>query len=136
MVSKSEDGARLIFVYGSLRPGQYNFDRVNAWIKGQVLRPVASGMIVGYRLYSLGAYPALKIVGGSPGDLVVYGDVLECPPMLFDWIDRMEKGADYKPVEVSVLQQGTSEELTATAWLYRGDVDDAPLVESGDWLKR
>lgn len=112
---------KLIAVYGSLRVGEYNFNRLSKFGK---LEHVATTSIQGYDLYSLGPYPAVKEGNGT---IVV--DILEADDNSFRAIDGMEKGAGY----VSKVIDYNGED--ATLYLYTGYVDQNRLVESGDWSK-
>lgn len=131
---KSNPSSKLIFVYGSLRPSQYNFDRVNNWIEGEVLKPVTRAILPGFELVNLGVYPAIV----PEGDSDVVGDILECPPELFANIDAMERGAGYKVVELKAEALTRPDVFEVFVWVPRNPdaLANYPRVLSGDWAKR
>ena len=116
----------LIATYGSLRKGQYNYDRFKNHF-GSEFNYLKTSTISGYKLYDLGSYPGLK-VSDNEEDVVVI-DVLEVSQECFDYIEVMEHGAGYITVKVTDDQ---SKEKYA-AYIYENPCDN--LVESGDWSK-
>lgn len=113
------------FVYGSLRPGEYNYDRV-----GGSSHDPQPGTISG-RLYDTGwGYPQAKLdeEGTIIGDVVYFGND--------NWkhIVSMEEGAGYEMHEVTVTFADGST-ATHAAWHYKG-IPHGNAVESGDWLNR
>lgn len=84
----------LMFVYGTLRPGQYNANRF-----GDSYEVVATEAITNGRMYDYG-YPLVDIT--ETGEIV--GDVLRVDPNS-EWyygVCRMEMGAQYVPAVVDV----------------------------------
>lgn len=123
---------RLIFTYGTLRSSEYNFARANGWIRGEQLKVVGQGALRGFDLHTLGPYPAI-----TPGQGTVTGELMTCPLKLFDYIDRMERGAGYTAQQVEVvLEDGRT--MPAVAWVYEfpDELTEKTLIKSGDWLKR
>jgi len=113
-----------IITYGSLRKGEYNFDRFPGMIYN------STQTITGYKLYSLGSYPGVKPTGDINDVLIV--DHLTCPDQeTKDSINRMERGAGYAAVTL-VLPNGESGEF----YPYLGNVEEKNLVPHGDWTKR
>lgn len=126
----------LIFVYGSLRTGEYNNDLLIRSTK------LCDASIRGFDLYSLGVYPA--IIPSSDLNHLVYGEVFRADPGEFLRIDRMELGAGYKAVQVEALHDTNDLDEHGEAsfpltyvfedpkWLQ----DMGELVRGGDWSKR
>jgi gamma-glutamylcyclotransferase (GGCT)/AIG2-like uncharacterized protein YtfP len=112
---------RKIAVYGSLREGQYNFERFKqAYPEIKVVKN--NHRIEGFQLYSLGAYPAIKYGKGS-----VEIDVLEVPQRCFGQITAMELGAGYSALEIFIDNE------QVVIYPYEQQVDPRRLVESGNW---
>lgn len=127
-----------LFVYGSLRRGEYNHARVNTWVAGEKLTHIANGWIQGAALYNLGAYPAIKAASGSSR---VIGEVYDVPRRLFSHINSMEVGAGYesRPVQVvghnNIADMGETP-IEALAYFYTGQVNPKTRIHSGDWSLR
>lgn len=115
-----------IIVYGSLRPGDYNFARF-----GKGVKPVSRGCIVGYQLYDLGAYPCCVRTGDKKH--VVKVDLIEAQDEETSlYIDDMEIGAGYISDEAEInLPDGSKEKYT----IYLYEKAEGTLIKSGDWIK-
>ncbi len=83
--------------------------------------------IPGYKLYSLGAYPAI-VETGNPKDIVVC-DILSSDSDDYKSINRMELGAGYKEKKV-VIDNKECSLYTYNDLSFR----DKP-VPDGDWNK-
>ena len=113
-----------IITYGSLRKGEYNFDRFPG------LKWLGTYQLQGYKLYSLGPYPGIKHTGNNTDLLTV--DLIDCgSSKTKETIDNMELGAGYSKKELT-LESGTK----GTLYLYDGNINESNLVPSGDWTKR
>jgi gamma-glutamylcyclotransferase (GGCT)/AIG2-like uncharacterized protein YtfP len=135
-----------IFVYGTLRPGQENYDR---FVLGKTTREVPA-MLADHAMFVLDGYPCITEDTGA-GDVI--GDALYLSPELFPAVlaalDRLEgytpgdASSPYLRVRRSVRtgKGDTGEPLrTSLAWVYvagepallrRRACDPVP---GGDWL--
>lgn len=116
-----------ILVYGSLRKGEYNFERFEDYFPNQ-MNYLGTVETPGYKLYSLGSYPGIKATDDDNFMLTV--DKLEVSEECFQAIDGMEKGAGYTTNTIT-LPDGDY-----TIYVYQGRVSERELVHSGDWTKR
>ncbi len=115
----------LVFVYGTLRPGQANHGRLLAG------RAVAPAVLDGHEL-RLGDWPWVRAAAGSS----VVGEVVAVEPEVLERIDRLEDvaGGLYRRGRVAVRLAGGEE---AEAWTYLAGSVAATgdrLVPDGDWL--
>lgn len=78
---------KLIFVYGTLKSGQYNCRR---FLEGAKLIGEAKTS-AWYTLHNLGPYPALSEVGKNQ----IPGEIWQVNNETFYALDQMEKGAGY-----------------------------------------
>lgn len=140
---------RRIFVYGSLRRGEFNHDRFKGF--GDTL--IATGTVAGALLKNLGPYPAI-IASSNDLDRVV-GEVYEIPDDLAEVIDRFERDAGFEARPVTVVAStslgtgpstslGTGDEsgevptrIEAEAYFFAHPdrLDRYETVEGGDWAK-
>jgi gamma-glutamylcyclotransferase (GGCT)/AIG2-like uncharacterized protein YtfP len=113
-----------LFVYGTLKQGEYNFPRVE-----QLVERVERGCYVLGELYDLGPYPALLTPGGQEvrGELLVSDSLDE----LLRVTDAIE-GDEYTRVLIEVRGSGPPRQ----AWTYRyaRDVNGLRRIESGEWI--
>lgn len=110
-----------ILVYGSLRPGCYNFDRFAANYKITDLGEVE---VPGFELFSLGPYPGIK-----EGNGVLTCNILEVSEECHEHIKAMELGANYTEEMVNI----EGEELPI--YVYQGHVSRDNKVITGDWVE-
>lgn len=118
----------LFFVYGSLRPGEYNSDRF-----GEELRVYSKDCLSRGSLWSVGPYPA-AVFGGDDASWI-HGDILVVNPDSKHWrmITNMETGADYVPTMVDVeLPSGKT--VVCMAWHWPWDTEDLEYIRGGDWV--
>ena len=124
------DPGRLLFLYGTLRPGGNAAGRLAG--RGRWLGPTTTRG----RLYRITYYPAL--VGG---DGVVRGDLFEMddPAALLPELDAYEgcgpgdaEPWEYRRAQIAVDSGGTGH--AAWAYLYNWPVDESARIESGDFL--
>lgn len=124
-----------IFVYGSLRKGEYNY-------REEMGEPICTGHIHKAQLYSLGAFPAI-VASDDEADTVT-GEVYDLADKQFASIDRMEVGAGYelRPVlvwwkEIDRNFNGDGNPLEAEAYFYPAVQDwFGPRIDNGDWSTR
>ena len=113
----------IIAVYGSLRKGEYNYERFGG---DKSFAYKGTFNIPGFKLYSLGPYPAV-IEGDKTDKLIV--DILETTKDIAKSINNMEVGAGYSAEEVMVDGQ------VATIYVYDHPIKETNRVLSGDWSK-
>jgi gamma-glutamylcyclotransferase (GGCT)/AIG2-like uncharacterized protein YtfP len=133
------------FVYGTLRPGEENYERLAA---GKTLREVPA-VLSRHTMYA-GLYPCVVEDEGEGGSRVV-GDLLFIHPALyeqvlaaFDALERFDPTQEdpwYRRVMRmvdSVAEDGSPQRITA--WVYLGGgatlatYTEADRVPSGDWF--
>lgn len=117
-----------ILTYGSLRKGNYNFEEFERYF-GYGFKYVSTTTITGYKLYSLGAYPAIKESGNLSDILVV--DLIRVSDIVKDEIDAMELGAGYVIQNKIIQIEGST--YPCEIYVYNHNVNEQNLVESGDW---
>jgi len=110
-----------IAVYGSLRQGEYNFERMS--YIGDIQYETTT-TIQGWDLYSLGMYPAIK---KGTGTIVV--DILNVGDEVLDFIRGMEFGAGYHEETVNVDGQD------CFIYVYNYELSRNQVL-SGDWKKQ
>lgn len=116
----------LLFVYGTLVPGDVAWPRLERWTVG---RPRAAS--VPGALYDTGhGYPAATFAADAP--TVVHGVVVELDPARTDEalraLDRYE-GPDYERVRVCTTD-GT--EVFTYTWI--APLDDCSAIADGRWV--
>jgi len=111
--------------YGSLRNGEYNFDRFQSIYGEDNFKYVRTTTIKGFEIYDLGSYPGLRISDNPDSTVVV--DILEVNPDAYHSIYRMEIGARYTLASVKDEETGDMYEI----YLY--NYEEGDLVENGDW---
>lgn len=124
------------FVYGTLLPGQPNYQLWGRFVLSEKTAVFANG-----RLLDLGNYPMLVENGNDP----VKGMVVTVRPTAYETVlarlDHLEgydpqnpNRSEYIRVERCVhLADGTA----VDAWVYLGQTifsDNIPLVKDGDWV--
>ena len=128
---------RPVFVYGTLRPGQPNWERLLA---GRCER-VAAGRLTGVELLDCGHYPA-AVERPEAGDAI--GDVLWVQPAAWPEVlaalDHLEgyDPADPEPLYTRVIRPVEVAGELVDCWVYVAGAQIAgsarPVVESGDWI--
>lgn len=113
-----------IFVYGSLKEGQYNFGRFG---ETKVLKK--NIRINGFALYSLGPYPCI-IKTNNPQNFVI-GEIHEVSDNNYGNIYRMEIGAGYYAEEFNLdeFSNVTVFPMNQSNLKYYG----GKLIENGIW---
>lgn len=116
-----------VAVYGSLRPGNYNFDRIVKLFPGQ-FDLVMSTVIYGYKMFNLGYYPAIVPTGKETDKIVI--DIVNCGEEPLKYIEAMEYGAGYKSVVIHV------EDMECIIYYMNfSDLIPYEIIKSGDWNK-
>ncbi len=111
--------------YGSLRRGGYN-----AANEDKDMLYLKTTTIGGYKMYSLGAYPAC-VVSDNNKDVITI-ELYDLSDDNFRWIDNMEKGAGY---HTTIIEVDGEKYL-----MYLHDVDswkdrEDRLVTTGNWIE-
>lgn len=113
-----------IATYGSLREGEYNFERFKEVFGDGIVRTNTTE-IEGYELYSLGGYPAAV---KSEGKLTV--DTLEVSEAVHERIKAMELGAGYVEETIEINNE------PHLIYLFEQEPRmHAGIVSEGDWIQ-
>ena len=97
-----------IAVYGTLKRGHYNFR------SGQKF--LFEARVPGYQLYDLGVYPCV-IPGDETEEVTV--EVMEVDENTYNSITRMEVGAGYKPVTITITNNEVAYECTIYEYTFK-----------------
>lgn len=117
-----------ILVYGTLRKGDYNFDRIlNSFGEGSIVK-TGETTLRGYKLYNLGSYPGV-VKSDSENDIIVC-DIVEVKEEAKKFIDLMELGSGYK-IETVVV-----DDVPHTIYEYKHQLSEDRRITTGDWFKR
>lgn len=111
-----------IIAYGSLRLNQYNFNRIKGLFGANSIFLIDAITLNGYQMHDLGYYPA---VTPNPNKSIT-AEVLLVSDKAFDFIDRMEQGAGYIPIQIN-----THNHKNTTLFIMNSC--NAPVIPSGDW---
>lgn len=127
--SKGGDPLIPVFVYGTLRVGQYNFGVVRKAVRNIAENCKANGSI--YFFGGRRGYPIAKF--DEDGEIL--GDVLWCDPSHpgYDRMMQMELGAGYESREIEV-RNPDGEVIECIAFQYLG-TPKGEWIQSGDWVK-
>jgi gamma-glutamylcyclotransferase (GGCT)/AIG2-like uncharacterized protein YtfP len=112
-----------ILAYGTLREGDYNFDRMASAFGVDSIKKVGETELSGYKMHDLGFYPAIK--EGTETDKIKC-DILEVNEQTARAIDYMESGAGYKTVETDL----------GKIYVFEGNLSNRPIITSGDWFNK
>jgi gamma-glutamylcyclotransferase (GGCT)/AIG2-like uncharacterized protein YtfP len=123
-----------LFFYGSLRKGEYNFERFERQWPG-ALKEIGPGYIVGWELVDLGSYPSIVPAGEASS---VVGDVYEVTDEVFTHVETLEAEADYRRYTVDVHTPDSAACVQAFVYGFSrpADIAERPRIESGDWKRR
>jgi gamma-glutamylcyclotransferase (GGCT)/AIG2-like uncharacterized protein YtfP len=120
-----------LFVYGTLRPGEYNY--VDSLVDGAE-RLIQNAQANGRMFNVRGATPIFPVVNFDLSGVIV-GDVLvgiDPTADIFIAVDDMEIGAGYEPRTIKVLADG--EMMEAVAYHYPHSKHGIEIPD-GDWIK-
>jgi periplasmic divalent cation tolerance protein len=119
------------FVYGTLRPGEYNHDR---FLLGRTSAEEPA-RLAGALLYDGPGYPY-----AVPGEGCVAGDLVTAAPgaygALLAVLDDVESGAGYERVERTVVRLRDGAAVRAWVYLAAPGTPLGPLIGGGDWRAR
>ncbi len=117
-------GARVIFVYGTLRRGEGNHE-----LLGTSTFLGEARTVLGFHLRDLGAFPGM-FRGGSG---TVAGELYAVDAATLAALDRLEDHPDFfQRTEVALSPGGTADAYL----LASAHGEGCPHIPSGDWLRR
>lgn len=116
-----------IAVYGSLREGEYNYDRVRQLFGNRSINVLRKDIIVeGFDLFDLGPYPAI-----SRGENNLTVEIISVDENAYSFIKSMELGAGYNEEHIKYKPYGN-----VIIYTYpKNSFNKERLVASGDWSK-
>ena len=114
-----------MFIYGSLRKGQFNYWRLML----QHYAEIQGRATINAKMFSLGEFPAIKLDKESK----VVGELMYIHEGITKLIDAMELDAGYDKVAVIVDNEG--EKVVAFTYVMNYVPRWAETVKSGDWVK-
>lgn len=117
-----------ILAYGTLREGDYNFERVKSHFGETSIQKVRSVEISGFSMHNLGFFPGINRTNNTEDKILC--DILEVSDKAASFIEAMELGAGYETQDVEVGDE------SFPIYIYRGDLSNRPKVETGDWFKQ
>jgi gamma-glutamylcyclotransferase (GGCT)/AIG2-like uncharacterized protein YtfP len=116
-----------IAAYGTLREGNYNYDRYKriADASNNTFNKVGEAIIEGYELWDLGPYP-YSIKTGNPEDKMTV-DIIECDDYTIRSITRMEEGAGYTTEEITING------IECLIYTYPEIISNTKQIKNGDY---
>lgn len=124
------DNNKYILVYGSLRKGDYNYDRFKD-LYGSEFDYVSTMQVGGFDLYKINDdYPGVKRSELSKPLTV---DIIKVSNSCYEQINSMEYYAGYSPFGIEVID-GSGNKYSCTIYIYEGDVGGQDYLPNGDWL--
>lgn len=120
-----------LLVYGSLRVGEYNWEKLK-----DEMEFVRTEFIKGYSMYDLGDYPA--IVKDKNATTPITMDLFRVDKTTFDRIYTMELDAGYSIDGIHILENGRNIQIYffSMANITLAKQGKHTLIESGDWVER
>lgn len=117
------DKKRKIFVYGTLRKGNYNHVYLHFNLKTKYL---GTTILKKAKMFNLGYYPCV-VLTGNPTETVV-GELYEfIDPEFEDLIRQMELSARYIEKIVTIDREKYS------IYIFENEPRNAEIIDSGDW---
>lgn len=139
----SEQDQLQVFVYGTLRRGYVNYERVLAGLT----TAEESAQIAGATLYDAGGFPFVVLDPSKPGSVVV-GDLMTIDPARYDDVlHELDVLEGYYPLDEGNLYERLAAKVRigtrfVTAWIYAagpgvGHKDFSPedIIPGGDWAQ-
>lgn len=119
-----------LWVYGSLRKGEYN----NYMLDNS--KYLGKGIIRGYKLFSLGSYPFIFKTYDEKDIVVVEG--YDVDMYSANTIKYMEICAGYKieNVEIEVIEGDLGRVINGSVFVLEEMCDNKGEIEGGDWVNR
>lgn len=121
-MSQSTGQCNHVFVYGSLKRGEYN----HKWLGRSTF--IKRARLAGAEMYSMGAYPMVILKGMRSS--VVHGEVFQLDAAGLDRLDVLEGYPSLYDRKVLTLSDGSQ------AWVYYGTEDQVQghrRISLGDW---
>ncbi|WP_329120842.1 gamma-glutamylcyclotransferase family protein [Streptomyces sp. NBC_01353] len=119
------------FVYGTLRPGEYNHDR---FLLGRTAAEEPA-RLPGALLYDGPGYPY-----AVPGEGLIAGDLVTAARGAYDELlaalDRVEGGAGYERAERTVVRLRDGSAVRAWVYFAAPGTPYGPLIGGGEWRAR
>ena len=112
-----------VFVYGTLRRGERNFDLLRGATFVREARTVPR-----YTLYSLGAHPGL----GEDGDTAVVGEIFAVDVATLARLDALEDHPNWYVRKAIALADGSSVEGYVLPSRFTEGLD---VIAEGDWVR-
>jgi len=110
-----------LLVYGSLREGEYNYERFNC-------KTVKTGIpLEGFILVDRGPYPYAVPKDKGYKNTTIIVDIIDVDERTAKSIEYMEIAAGYRKINVTL--DGENYPM----YVYNYYPDGGPVVESGDW---
>ena len=123
---EQKEELKKVFVYGTLKKGQYNH-RV---IGGATFIADTATVDSDYTMYHLGGYPGVVQNGGKDR---IYGELYEVNDVIFNKLDGLEGYPDFYDRKIIKTEHGE-------AWIYiynhansEGGVAQRNIIEGGVW---
>ena len=114
-----------ILVYGTLRKGQYNFDRIINNFGLESMKMVSKKVLKGFQMVTIHDwYPAIIYTNKEEDTIVV--EEMEVTPEAKDFIDRMEAGAGYSIMTIDGAD---------IYYMKNNQYGEKAIIKSGDWVK-
>lgn len=120
-----------VFVYGTLRIGEWNHD----WFKPCVEEEEADATTPGHLWFAYeGSYPVARFIPSETA--LIHGDVLWCDTEHpgYGHMVNMEVNAGYAQREIEVRLAGGNL-IDATGFHYLRDPRPSLFIQGGDWRK-
>lgn len=126
-----------IFVYGTLREGFFNFDRI---LKGRTT-DIKPATLEGYDMLNLGAFPGI-----ITGDNVVHGELISINPNVYlqtlQILDKLEgydpsqkgKSLYHREIQRVKLEDGTVADAYVYIYNRKQGITGFSPIESGNWV--
>lgn len=120
-----------VFVYGTLRVDEYNYEWCSGCVSSHVLNVTAPGRL--YWVRENRGYPVAKFNPNSEN--TIKGDILYCDSAhpLFRAMCDMEIGAGYE-IKAIVCKTESGENIPAYGFHYK-ETPHGERIESGDWAE-
>lgn len=141
-MSSDQYSKNFIIVYGSLRKGQYNYNRMKDMFGDKSFIHIRNEIIQYAMLYDLGEYPAACHASYRHS---IKGELMYCNDDVYKYIKDMELGAGYIETQASVFKRTQMGSMSCTFITYyeagvqltnmiRANPNLYPIVGSGDWV--
>jgi gamma-glutamylcyclotransferase (GGCT)/AIG2-like uncharacterized protein YtfP len=133
-----------VFAYGSLRKGEYHFQRIASEYGSESIVWLGTSELKGFVMYDLGYYPTIcpspdlleVSMDGSmkKREPKIVVDILSVSPEAYGDIYLMESQAGYKlgTAKIPILKLGSADKKDLGVYYYMDS--PCPVVTNGDWV--